>query len=55
MAASIRKNKAIKGIEIPNTDPRTKHMAKISMFADDTQLFHSTEASIVEGFKTLDI
>ena len=54
MAESIRKNKKIKGIEIPTPNIETKITAKISMFADDTQLFHRTEASILEGFKTLD-
>ena len=53
MAQSIRKNK-IKGIEIPMPHPETKVTAKISMFVEFTQLYHSSEASIVEGFQTLD-
>ena len=55
MAQTIRKNEKIKGIEIPTPEVNTKACVKISMFADDTQLYHSTEASIIEGFKTIDI
>ena len=54
MAESIRKNSKIKGLHIPTHNQPDKIEAKISMFADDTQLFHSTEQSIIEGFKTLD-
>jgi len=55
MAQSIRNNDKIKGIVLPTPNPGDKITTKISMFADDTQLFHSTEASIVEGFRTLDV
>lgn len=55
MAESIRKNKNIKGIEIPNSTTNETTCIKISMFADDTQLFHRNESSIIESFKTLEL
>ena len=54
MAESIRNNNKIKGLKVPSLEPETKFEAKISMFADDTQLFHSSESSIIEGFKVLE-
>ena len=55
LAQTIRNSEKISGIKIPlNTDGQT-FTAKISAFADDTQLFHTTEESILEGFKILDI
>ena len=55
MAQTIRKNTKIKGIDLPATTETGQITAKISMFADDTQIFISTEASIIESFKTLDV
>ena len=55
MAESIRKNKQIIGLETPTPEVNKKSVVKISMFADDTQLFHKTEASIIEGFNTLNL
>ena len=55
MAETIRNNTKIKGINLPTAIPNKSVSVKISMFADDTQIFHSTEASIIESFKTLQI
>ena len=53
MALAIRKSNKICGIKLPVVEGQ-RHEARISMFADDTQLFHSTEQSIKEGFDILD-
>ena len=51
MACHLRANNKIKGLTIPGN---TVKEAKIKMFvADDTQLFHRTENSIKEGFKSI--
>ena len=50
MACHLRANNKIKGLTIPGN---TVKEAKINMFADDTQLFHRTENSIKEGFKSI--
>ena len=55
MAQSIRSNKNIKGIKLPQHESVEKVETKISMFADDTQLFLSSDDSIVESLKTLNI
>ena len=55
MAEAIKKNKNIDIIQIPTGQEEDTVEAKISMFADDTQLFHSTEKSIFEAFKTLEL
>ena len=54
LAQTIRKSKHISGISLPSNITDKKFEAKISSFADDTQLFHTTEKSILEGFKILD-
>ena len=54
LAQTIRVSKSIKGIEMPLPINEGKIQARISMFADDTQLFHSSEKSIVESFRILD-
>ena len=50
MACHLRANNKIKGLTIPGN---TVKEAKINMFADDTQLFHRTENSIKEDFKSI--
>ena len=52
LACSIRKNSKIKGIELPIVDNK-KIEVRLSMFADDAELFHSTVESIKEGFSVL--
>ena len=53
MAETVRKSTKIEGIKIPC--PNGENMeVKISMFADDTQMYHSTEESIKEGFALID-
>jgi exodeoxyribonuclease III len=54
MAQSIRNSDKIEGIpmQIPNSEEKLE--VKIAMFADDTQLFHSSKKSIEEGFTILD-
>jgi hypothetical protein len=49
MAQAIRNSAKIKGIKIPVVEKILE--VKISMFADDTVLYHRTEQSIEEGFK----
>ncbi len=51
MAQAIRNNTRIEGIKIPTEDRLFE--AKISMFADDTVLYHRTEQSIKEAFKII--
>ena len=53
MAQAIRNNTKIKGIKIPTVDKLFE--AKISMFADDTVLYHQTEQSIEEAFKIINM
>ena len=53
LAQSIRKNEQIHGVELPALNEQGKVHIKISMFADDTQLFHTTEQSICKGFDIL--
>ena len=53
MAHAIRKSTIISGIKLPVVEGQMLE-ARISMFADDTQLFHSTEKSIKEGFHILE-
>ena len=55
MAEAIRKNEQIIGIKLPSVNPELETNVKISMFADDTQIYNSTENSIVESFKTLEL
>ena len=55
MAKAIRKNEQIIGIKLPSVHPELETNVKISMFADDTQIYNSTENSIVESFKTLEL
>lgn len=55
LAQSIRKNEQIHGVELPALNEQGKVHIKISMFADDTQLFHTTEQSICKGFEILNI
>ena len=51
MACSLRENELIKGIkQLPHN-----FEAKINIYADDTQLFNSTEQYTVETFSTLEI
>ena len=52
LACSIRKKSKIKGIELPIVDNK-KIEVRLSMFADDAELFHSTVESIKEGFSVL--
>ena len=54
LSQTIRKSKHISGISIPSNIEENKFEARISSFADDTQLFHTTEKSILEGFRILD-
>jgi hypothetical protein len=54
MAQSMRKNDDIKGIPIKIPNSEENLVVKISMFADDTQLFHSTKRSIKKGFDILE-
>ncbi len=53
LAESIRQSKKIKGIRLPGKN--CDEEVKISMFADDTQLFLTTEASITESFEMLQL
>ena len=53
LAQTIRKEKKIKGIELPRLPNCRKQEAKISMFADDTQLFYSSKQSIAFSLKIL--
>ena len=54
LAQTVRKSSHICGIKLPTLKDGIQREARISLFADDTQLFHSTEKSISEGFKILD-
>ena len=54
MAEAIRKSPRIQGIKLP-TDDEDQNEARISMFADDTQLFHRSEKSINEGFRITNV
>ena len=56
LAESVHHQKNIKGFQLPSpTEDNKKMEAEISMFADDTQLYHTTESSISEGFKIVQI
>jgi hypothetical protein len=46
MACAIRGNNDIKGIKLPGEPGGKELEAKISMFADDTQLFNKDERSV---------
>ena len=50
MQAEVRV--AIDGVKIPVDDEVQE--VKVASFADDTQLFHTSEKSILEGFKILE-
>ena len=52
MACAIRGNNDIKGIKLPGEPGGKELEAKISMFADDTQLFNKDERS-VENFSDI--
>ena len=51
VAQTIRNNVNINGFKLPARNNEGEIEIKISMFADDTQTYHSSEASIVESFK----
>ena len=53
MAQTIRKSDKIQGIYLPSEHDQLE--AKISLFADDTQLFHRSERSIKHAFDILSI
>ena len=55
LACAIRNSTIIKGIPLPVNYPETQNKpeVKINGYVDDTQLFVSTEDSIVECFNTL--
>ena len=55
MAQSIRENKTIEGIPLPSHDENHRTEAKISMFADDTEICVSNERSITKTFNTLEV
>ena len=57
LACAIRNNLNIKGIPMPFTDPEThvRVETKINGYVDDGQLFVTSEGSITECFKTLDM
>jgi hypothetical protein len=54
LAASIRRNRKIVGIKVPNRNGPDIE-SKVNTFTDDTQLINKTEESIEETFKTLGI
>ena len=53
MACAIRGNNDIKGIKSPGEPGGKELEAKISMFADDTQLFNKDERSVEKSFDIL--
>jgi hypothetical protein len=53
MACAIRGNNDIKGIKLPGEPGGKELEAKISMFADDTQLFNKDERSVEKSFNIL--
>jgi hypothetical protein len=53
MACAIRGNNDIKGIKLPGESDGKELEAKISMFADDTQLFNKDERSVEKSFDIL--
>jgi hypothetical protein len=53
MACAIRGNTDIKGINLPGEPGGKELEAKISMFADDTQLFNKDERSVEKPFDIL--
>ena len=53
MACAIRGNNDIKGIKLPGEPGGKELEAKISMFADDTQLFNKDERSVEKSFDIL--
>jgi hypothetical protein len=53
MACAIRGNNDIKGIKLPGEPGGKELEAKISMFADDTQLFNKDERSLEKSFDIL--
>ena len=55
LAASIRQNPCITGIELPHRSGHTGREAKLNMFADDTQIINKTEKYIEESFRILNI
>ena len=52
MAETMRKSDKLDGIKISLDDEVQE--VKVASFADDTQLFHTSENSIIEGFKILE-
>lgn len=52
LACTIRNDKKIKGIDLPEMG-KLQHQAKISMFADDSQIFVGKEKSIQIFFEIL--
>ena len=54
MAQTIRNDDKISGITIPGEN-NAKLDVKIALFADDTQFFHNSEASIKRGFTILEL
>jgi hypothetical protein len=53
MACAIRGNNDIKGIQLPGEPGGKELEAKISMLADDTQLFNKYERSVEKSFDIL--
>jgi hypothetical protein len=53
MACAMRGNNDIKGIKLPGEPGGKELEAKISMFADDTQLFNKDERSVEKSFDIL--
>ena len=53
MACAIRGNNDIKRIKLPGEPGGKELEAKISMFADDTQLFNKDERSVEQSFDIL--
>ena len=53
MACAIGGNNDIKGIKLPGEPGGKELEAKITMFADDTQLFNKDERSVEKSFDLL--
>jgi hypothetical protein len=53
MACAIRGNNDIKGIKLPDEWGGVELQTKISMFADDAQLFNKDERSLEKSFDIL--
>jgi hypothetical protein len=53
MACAIIGNNDIKGIKLPGERGGKELKAKISMFADETQLFNKDECSVEKSFDIL--